>query len=218
MLVYHFVDAKYGLDNVRQRRLKIATINELNDPFELMSPILPNPELRRDFANTKAEIAKRHGLLCFSKHWSNPVQWSHYANRHRGICLGFEIADNLLMPVHYTPKRTTLDLQALSGTGPAAYEEMKKLLCTKYSHWRYENEIRIFVRLEEMDTTLGLYFASFSEQLALRSVIVGHRSAVTRAELNDALGDLGPTVSVWKARLAFKSFKVVRQKMEALWS
>lgn len=35
MRVYHFVNAEFGLDDIRRRRLKIATLNDLNDPFEL---------------------------------------------------------------------------------------------------------------------------------------------------------------------------------------
>ena len=34
--VYHFVGPEYGLDDIRRRRLKIATIADLNDPFELL--------------------------------------------------------------------------------------------------------------------------------------------------------------------------------------
>ena len=26
------------------------------------------------------------GMLCFSKGWHNPVQWSHYTDKHKGIC------------------------------------------------------------------------------------------------------------------------------------
>ena len=34
MLVYHFINKEYGIEDLRKRRLKIATLNELNDPFE----------------------------------------------------------------------------------------------------------------------------------------------------------------------------------------
>lgn len=34
--VYHFVGPDHGLDDIRRRRLKIATIADLNDPFELL--------------------------------------------------------------------------------------------------------------------------------------------------------------------------------------
>jgi hypothetical protein len=36
MRLYHFLNAEYGLLNIRHRRLKIARINELNDPFEFL--------------------------------------------------------------------------------------------------------------------------------------------------------------------------------------
>jgi hypothetical protein len=36
MRVYHFINEEYGLDDLRRRRLKIATILELNDPFETL--------------------------------------------------------------------------------------------------------------------------------------------------------------------------------------
>lgn len=40
MRVYHFLDRKYGLDDIRRRRLKIATLDDLNDPFEMLAMTL----------------------------------------------------------------------------------------------------------------------------------------------------------------------------------
>jgi len=37
MRVFHFVNEEHGLDDLRKRRLKIAALNELNDPFELLA-------------------------------------------------------------------------------------------------------------------------------------------------------------------------------------
>ena len=36
MRLYHFVDAKYGILNIKNRQLKIARMEELNDPFEFL--------------------------------------------------------------------------------------------------------------------------------------------------------------------------------------
>ena len=36
MRVYKFLNAKYGLEALKNRRLKIARISDLNDPFELL--------------------------------------------------------------------------------------------------------------------------------------------------------------------------------------
>lgn len=217
MIVYHFINRQFGLDNIRRRRLKVATIDDLNDPFELLAASSSNAEVRRAFLATKAGVATANGMLCFSRRWTNPVQWSHYADKHSGLCLGFEVPDEILMPVTYSSHRLDLDLMALSGSGQRAEAEMRKMLCTKYSHWRYENEVRCFVRLEEKDPEIGLYFIAFSDQLALKQVIVGHNAATSRTDMTEALGELTQVVSILKARLAFGSFKVVRQRNEKLW-
>ena len=34
--VYKFLSAQHGINNLRDRRLKLATIDDLNDPFDLV--------------------------------------------------------------------------------------------------------------------------------------------------------------------------------------
>ena len=45
MRLYHFLNAEYGLLNIRHRRLKIARINELNDPFEFLGVATKSADL-----------------------------------------------------------------------------------------------------------------------------------------------------------------------------
>ena len=37
MRVYHFLSEQFGMDDLLKKRLKIATLNDLNDPFELFA-------------------------------------------------------------------------------------------------------------------------------------------------------------------------------------
>lgn len=218
MRVFHFVSGEYGLENVRRRRLKIATFFELNDPFELFGISLGDPELRRAFRMMKEELAANRGLLCFSRHWHNPVQWSHYAARHKGLCLGFDIPDEHLGEVNYSRKRLIAETETFRDPRQFDVETARRFLFTKYSHWRYESEVRSFVTLEDKDPERNLYFVPFSEKLRLAEVIVGAESDITRATLDAALGDLAKQVTRIKARLAFKTFRVVRQRSDKLWS
>jgi hypothetical protein len=61
------------LDDLRNRRLKIAQLDDLNDPFELKSVNLCNPLHAQAFDGTdkregyKAEMARRYGVLCLSE-------------------------------------------------------------------------------------------------------------------------------------------------------
>lgn len=199
------------------RRLKIATLHDLNDPFELFSIDLSNEGVRRMFNELKDELAKNRGMICFSRDWHNPVQWSHYAAKHQGICLGFEVPDTNVIQVKYTRTRLVAEAEALVSTRQLDKATMLRFLSTKYAHWRYENEVRGFVTLEDRDNETSLFFNEFSDSLRLVQVIVGAESSVTRSALRDALGDLAPQVDVLKARLAFRTFRVVRQRNEKLW-
>jgi hypothetical protein len=143
-------------------------------------------------------MAQQYGLLCFSLDWHNPLLWSHYADRHRGLALGFDVDE--LKPVYYTKDRPILTKSDI--------EVGDWLLFLKYEGWDYEQEARIYTRLEDRDPKTGLYFGNFGDQLVLREVIAGPLCAVTEQELRDATGSTAK-VEFTKARLAFNTFRVV---------
>ncbi len=215
MRLYHFLNAEYALMDVRHRRLKIARINQLNDPFEFLGVATKSRELRRRYETMKDGLNEFMGLLCFSANWNNPVQWSHYADNHHGLCLGFDVA-SVAHKVAYVTERLPSKPRALQVEASAAEAHVMEILTTKFEHWRYEDEYRVFPHLDEPDQT-GLYFYQFDERIALREIIVGHHASITRDELARALGTLAPQVQVHKARLAFRTFGVVRQKNDRLW-
>lgn len=208
MRVYHFLNKQYGLDNLKKKRLKIAKIMSLNDPFELLSVNLSNSLLRIAVNETKVELSKNRGLLYFSKSWRTPVQWAHYSDNHKGICIGVDVPDSHLVKINYVSKRLI----------PKKIDEqfMLKLLSTKFSHWRYEKEYRTLVSLEEKID--GYYFMKFSPELIPKQVIVGAMSDISRADINQALSGMRSGIEVFKARPAFKTFRIVKQQKESLWA
>lgn len=210
MMLYHFRDAEFGLRSLKERRLKIARIMELNDPFEFLGMELSNPDLRRGIEATKKQISEETGIICFSKNWQNPVQWSHYAEKHIGICMAFDVPGDCPMKVNYEKERLPVTLPIDEGI-------MRKYLTTKFHHWKYEEEYRLFTALNEIEEESGLYFLNFSNNLQLKKVMVGYRSEITRKQLANALGDISQDIEVFKVRPAFKAFKVVQNKNETLW-
>jgi Protein of unknown function (DUF2971) len=220
MRVYHFINEEYGLKDLHRRRLKVSRIEDLNDPFELLAADLSDRDLRRAFQATRRQLAQRSGMLCFSANWSNPVMWSHYADKHRGLCLGFEVPNEVCMSVVYTKARLPQiaeEILQLNPGHPDAEAKMRRLLTTKYIDWSYENEIRIFTSLDSIDPDSNLHFVDFSERLKLTKVVVGARSHISRNTVREALRDLDESVDVIKARLAFKRFQVVPNKVPSLW-
>lgn len=212
MRLYHFTSQKFGLLAITNRRLKIARITELNDPFEFLGWDLRSSETQAKMRRWKADRNAELGILCFSSKWSNPLLWGHYADKHRGMAIGFDMPDNdQYSRVEYRRTRLPTPVgRKLSGA------DMDKLLLTKYSAWRYESEYRCFCRLHESAQEDGLYFEPFSPTLKLAKVVVGDQSSITRAALADALGDQSPNVTTFKARPAFGKFSVVRNRDAAL--
>jgi hypothetical protein len=209
MRVYHFINEEFGLKVLREKRLKISRIKELNDPFELFSVEMTNPAFRRSMNSVKDEVAKNFGVNCFSKNWKNPVQWAHYADKHKGICLGFDIDSKELKKVNYVSKR-------LKPAGTPSEELIFKIFRTKYIHWSYEEEYRVFIELTDEED--GMYFINFKGNMVLKEVIVGVNSLISRKDLNSALGEDQRNVNVFKARPGFKNFEMVENKNPNMWT
>ena len=99
--VYHLTPAEFAISDIESRRIKVARFSDLNDPFELMALNLRERHVRKVMRNFKREQNDHTGLLCFSADWTNPVLWSHYAAKHRGICLGFDLKRECTQHVQY---------------------------------------------------------------------------------------------------------------------
>lgn len=217
MRVYHFIDNSYGMDDLKKLHLKVSILSDLNDPFELFGIDLTNQELRNKIYKAKGELSKEIGLLCFSRDWHNPVLWSHYANKHQGICLGFDIPDTNLKKVTYSDSRKRLLSKTEQSLRENRFDSMylQELLLTKYAHWRYEDEMRWLVNLRDTIMLQNMSFVNFNDDLKLSQIIVGAESKFTRSEIYAEIQDLD--VEVFKARLAFKTFRVVKLMNQKLW-
>lgn len=200
------MDEYYGLINLQNRRIKASTFNRLNDPFELLGIETSNLIIRNALSETKRRISSNFGILCFSKIWSNPVQWAHYANHHKGLCIEIELTDRCdAQKVEYVPER--LDSSVISSP-----KFSEKLLLTKFEHWGYEEEYRIIRQLDNFVKDDSLYFQPFNDDIKITKVIIGCQSNITRNQVLDSLSDADKGVEIIYSRSAFKSFHIVKHK------
>ena len=80
-------------------------------------------------------------MLCFSEDWKDPVMWAHYGDKHRGVCLGFNLDRTLVEKVQYEDKRLIEALKNAEGKTDLLDAPMKeKLRVTKFKSWSYEQE------------------------------------------------------------------------------
>jgi len=120
-----------------------------------IAPTLP-PDIISNYATYAitnpqkfAEILKNaikfddKGILCLSKESDNILLWSHYADKHYGVCLKFDMLEDpdffsIPLTVKYEKDYPIYNHMTESN------DVVTKMIKTKFELWEYEKEIRIF--------------------------------------------------------------------------
>lgn len=101
---------------------------------------ITNHHEQYDYVKVLKTEKERFKICCFSTQKDNVLMWSHYADKHKGICLGFELPilckDYSIYPVNYISK-----IERIHGMVSMAYV-FNYWLTRKSSYWKYESEVR----------------------------------------------------------------------------
>lgn len=133
--------------------------------------------------------------------------WSHYADRHKGMALVFDVKESLIDHVQYRKQRIKINEARIGNE-----DTTKRLLTTKYVEWSYEQEARVFKPVSAATDDEGLLFVPFDSTLRLKSVILGPLATTDDTAIEEKLPP-GVTVDVIRSRMAFRSFRIVRNKL-----
>ena len=194
MRVYYFTLSAFAISNIAMRRIKISRLQDLNDPFELLAVNLAEITEREKIMKIKDDVNKTSGLICFSISWKNPLLWGHYAEKHAGIALGFDVKDEMLVPVLYANKLKYPDFDP--ETGKLKQDDLLNLLRTKFNDWQYEKEVRLFVGLDVNKKESDMYFEPFTEDLQLREIVLGPKCELPIKAMRTLVNDYTPKVDV----------------------
>lgn len=203
--LYHLTSAEYAITNIVFARLKVARFASLNDPFELLARVTLHSRARLGLLENKNRLNQECGLLCFSEDWTDPVLWAHYGDKHRGICLGFDVEDGFARKVAYQKARLKDD----DALKKSEAETLDALLYTEYESWRYEQEWRILLSLADLTSEGGLHFRTFDERLRLTEVVVGAECSISFDEIRKLVKTHHPTANTVQTRMAYGSFNMV---------
>jgi hypothetical protein len=153
--------------------LYYSSSDQFNDPFELSTEIvkefgdkffvenvlkISDSQILQNYndksykfheitKNVWSELRKNIGICCFSKSPIITLMWSHYANKHMGVCIGFnfdafENTDKIIqMPVKYVDVVQKFDYWDRFEKGTDEIFVYNWLL-TKSKVWEYEEEVR----------------------------------------------------------------------------
>lgn len=212
MRVYYYTAQEYALSNIINERLKISLFDELNDPFELLGVELSDKEFQTAFKAGRDAVAKKFGIISFSKDWNNPLLWAHYGDKHKGICLGFDVDDSLIKEVLYFPEKIVAKVDMEIKLGGLTEDIVANLMRTKYIKWEYENEVRVFVPIETKDLS-GFYFTDFEGTFELKEVILGPRCHLEIENVAKYLCSYKSEVKILHSRVALTDkYEVVQNE------
>ena len=91
-------------------------------------------------------------------------------------------------------------------------ESIDQLLFTKFRDRKYEEEWRNWFKFDEREDGHYFYYFGNEKLLELPEVIAGPLCDVTKGEIEIALGSASNHINIVKARLAFKTFRIVRNR------
>lgn len=208
MRMYYYTAKQWGMKSLWEKRLKIAEYADLNDPFELLPFAQTDKEARAHIKFVQEILSQGHGVLCFSESWKSTLIWAHYADKHKGMCLGFEIEDSsYLTKIDYVSKRLPSTIDLSKPAGGIDEQMLTKCLNVKHSGWKYEKERRLRVGLNEQRD--GIYYNAFNNGMELREVIIGARSTLSIVDVVEAVGKQPDAdVEIRTARAAHGTFNM----------
>jgi hypothetical protein len=158
-------------------------------------------------------INRTVGVLCLSAQRDNIVMWSHYAERHKGICLEFRRAGDLsyALAVNYSDEYPVINFFQIEtkfrvggdDAARAAQKEFVDLIyLTKAKEWKYEDEWRL------VDPLRGRGLHDLAPGL-LSGVIFGCRSTEEdRRKVRGWLQKASASVNLYQARENGSAFRL----------
>lgn len=148
----------------------------------------------------------RTGICCFSQRNDTLLMWSHYANKHKGVCLTFDVTKLksvilTLYNVEYPSVYPSYNVIRDSET----FKSLRFLIATKSQEWEYEDEVRIMRDDRNMPYRGKVKF----DKLALVSIDFGYKTTVDEiAKVTNLLNEVGgyEHVTLHKAQLKEQAF------------
>ena len=220
MRVYHYMKGKYALEAIQSEQLKLSRISDMNDPLEFRGFNIGDRDLRRRVDRWVKKTDQELGFICFSSTMSVGLMWSHYADSHRGVVLGFEIPQKRLIKIKYSPYREPFE-EAMSAGEAGAPNQILRNRMVKHESWEYEDEWRYRSSIvKRRPNKKSMYFEGFEHSMELKEVWLGERfreaSSIdgnpTIEEFQAAIKCLVNDVALKQTRLAFTKFKVVEDR------
>lgn len=154
-------------------------------------------------------LVKRRGVFCANAERDNILMWSHYADEHRGICVGYEFdyekVSDYARILRVKPSQsdgieviTDFDLSDQAAA-------VEKLLTRKSSLWSYEKEWRLILKEGLPESQLGCE-KCIDGHGRIKCIIFGMRMPDAQREAIASI--FSRSIDLMEARPAFRCYGV----------
>lgn len=185
--------------DICRRRASMSVSDIENMKSSLRNDLPKTIELIRDISISMAEaINQQYRVYCLGPDVGNLLMWSHYADRHKGVCLEFSLRNEVMCGALRCEYLEEFPIMRLHDPGE---EQNLRILLAKANPWRYENEYRLVTQECSQAGNTGTLltdggFLTLPEG-ALVSVIVGCQGDYDR--VRGMVKTLAPNVKVKRA-------------------
>lgn len=155
---------EYSLSDLINKEITLVHPREFNDPFDSLvfhwiegldrrcKEKKHVPTYKKSFDYYRVRSFVKDGKT--NKAYQNILMWSHYANEHKGYCIKYRFEQDFtkeesctmyFRPINYVKKDKKINVDIPSINSDLSY-------CTKYSSWRYENEVRLIAYMPDEES------------------------------------------------------------------
>ena len=194
------------LENLENEQIFFSSVNDVNDPYEGIIDIEVHPELEYDFLKffyrerldnellqqftfeeLKANIIYDSvdtfhldsGMSCFSELNTSLVMWGLYANKHKGLCIGYDSTIGVFKHAQRITYRNDVIKINIDTPEKISFQFMvnyfEDALYSKHQVWESEKEWRIIAsksfKCKYPDTAIkAIYFGRDTSETDIKRV------------------------------------------------
>ncbi len=177
-------NAKQMATQTKNKIDELILIKEMQKSVNLINDVAKFKKITEPLIGIKKSIH----ISCFTKKYNNELMWAHYADSHKGICIGYDIN---LKKINYDDNYPLLSEELINGIFNERIEnfeiskevfmekyldELKeKIFLTKSKAWDYEEEWRL-IQLEpikkiEKSQIKSIYFGLKTDENNIKTII-----------------------------------------------
>lgn len=175
----------YNYTKINKNTIKTILNNEiwLSSPDSFNDPIDPPIKQLNENNNNKFKYLINSIVIgCLSLTNDNSLMWSHYADKHEGICIEYDFKnffinkpENIVLKKINYVKEIISENDSILTSKSDDQDNLMDILATKSIEWKYENEYRIIkYKNEDEKNTLNV---------AIKNIYFGAKTSQTDKQL-----------------------------------